>query len=65
MTTEKSLHPSQPTAIKTIQAVQNTPQRQRILKSLRNRPSTKGCLAVLSLLIIAVLIAPFFAPQDP
>lgn len=65
MTTEKSFQPSQPTAIKTIQAVQNTPQRQRILKSLRNRPSTKGCLAVLSLLIIAVLIAPFFAPQDP
>ena len=65
MTTEKSFQPSQPTAIKTIQAVQNTPQRQRILKSLRNRPSTKGCLAALSLLIIAVLIAPFFAPQDP
>lgn len=65
MTTEKSFQPSQPTAIKTVQAVQNTPQRQRILKSLRNRPSTKGCLAALSLLIIAVLIAPFFAPQDP
>ncbi len=44
---------------------QDTPQRKAILRTLRNRPSTKRALWLLSLIILVVLAAPFFAPQDP
>lgn len=65
MKTDKLVSSVQPAAIPTVQPVQNTPQRQKIIKSLRSRPSTKRCLIALFLLIAVVLIAPYFAPQDP
>lgn len=45
--------------------LQETPQRWRILRQLRSRPSAKGALISLALLIITVLVAPMFAPQNP
>ena len=45
--------------------LQETPQRRRILRQLRSRPSAKGALISLALLIITVLVAPMFAPQNP
>lgn len=65
MTTPHSLSDGQPAAIPTVKPLQNTPQRQKILKKIRSRPSTKRSLLTLFILIAVVLIAPYFAPQDP
>ncbi|HHU93887.1 MAG TPA: ABC transporter permease [Alcaligenaceae bacterium] len=65
MTTPHSASTGQPAAIPTVKPLQNTPQRQKILKRLHSRPSTKRSLIVLFLLIATVLVAPYFAPQDP
>ncbi|MGB3289963.1 MAG: ABC transporter permease [Burkholderiaceae bacterium] len=42
-----------------------TPARAKILRKLRSRPSAKKSLLALALLILAVVILPFFAPQNP
>src|SRR5690625_468714 len=44
---------------------QDTPQRQAMLRTIRSRPSTKRALLVLGLIIAVVMVAPFFAPQNP
>lgn len=51
--------------VSTVKPLQDTPQRKKILKQLHSRPSAKRSLLLLLLLIAVVLIAPFFAPQDP
>lgn len=51
--------------VSTVKPLQDTPQRKKILKQLHSRPSAKRSLWLLLLLIVVVLIAPFFAPQDP
>jgi len=43
----------------------DTPRRRAILKQLRSHPSVKGSVIALMLLLAVVLIAPFFAPQNP
>ncbi len=48
-----------------IKPLQDTPQRRRILHRLHSRPSVRGSLLALAVLILLVLIAPFFAPQNP
>ncbi|MBU4610464.1 ABC transporter permease [Achromobacter sp. GG226] len=45
--------------------LQDTPQRRRILRKINARPSVKGSLIALALLLGFILIAPFFAPQNP
>lgn len=42
-----------------------TPARARILKKLRARPSVRGSLIALAILIAFVALAPFLSPQDP
>src|SRR5699024_1925986 len=44
---------------------QETPQRRAMLRTIRSRPSTKRALLMLSLIIVVVMVAPFFAPQNP
>lgn len=51
--------------ITTVEPLQQTPQRQAMLRKLRSRPSTRRALWVLALIILVVLLAPFLAPQDP
>ena len=45
--------------------LQDTPQRRRILRKINARPSVKGSLIALALLLGFILIAPFFAPRNP
>lgn len=47
------------------QPLADTPHRKSILKRLRGRPTVRGSLTALVLLIAFVMIAPFFAPQNP
>lgn len=54
-----------PQAIAQVQPLTETPQRRRILRRLRARPSVRGSLIILFSLIGLILVAPFFAPQDP
>ncbi len=43
----------------------NTPLRQKILRSIRNKPTTRGAAILLGLLVLLAVLAPFIAPQDP
>jgi len=47
------------------QPIVSTPHRKSILKRLRGRPTVRGSLIALVSLIAFVMIAPFFAPQNP
>src|SRR5690606_16879585 len=51
--------------VTTQQPLVSTPHRKNILKHLRGRPTVRGSLTALVLLIAFVMIAPFFAPQNP
>lgn len=51
--------------IERVKPLQDTPQRRSILRRLHARPTVRGSLLALVLLIGVILIAPFFAPQDP
>ena len=52
--------PTSPTA-----PLADTPRRRAILKQLRSRPSVKGSVIALVVLLLVVLLAPFGAPQNP
>jgi peptide/nickel transport system permease protein len=56
-TPQPSLPPTAPLA--------DTPRRRAILKQLRSRPSVKGSVIALVVLLLVVLLAPFGAPQNP
>lgn len=43
----------------------NTPLRQKILRSIRNKPTTRGAAILLGVLVLLAVLAPFIAPQDP
>ena len=47
------------------QPLQDTPQRREILKKLRSKPSVKGAVIALIVLLAVVLLAPFLSPQNP
>ena len=51
-------HPHRP-------ALADTPKRASILKKLRSRPTVTGSAIALAVLIILVVFAPYFAPQNP
>ncbi|HLU00216.1 MAG TPA: ABC transporter permease [Burkholderiaceae bacterium] len=51
--------------IRTIQPLAETPRRSAILKKLRGRPTVKGSVIALVVLMVLVFSAPYFAPQDP
>ncbi|HYG41520.1 MAG TPA: ABC transporter permease [Bordetella sp.] len=50
---------------RTIQPLAETPRRAAILKKLHSRPTVMGSAIALAILMIVVLTAPFFAPQNP
>lgn len=50
---------------RTIQPLLETPRRAAILKKLRSRPTVRGSAIALFVLMALVLIAPYFAPQNP
>src|SRR3546814_179943 len=50
---------------RTIQPLAETPHRAAILKKLRSRPTVTGSAIALAILMVVVLAAPFFAPQNP
>lgn len=52
-------------AVPRVTPLQQTPQRAGILRKLRAKPSAKRSLMALGLLIFCVIVAPFFAPQNP
>ncbi len=47
------------------QPLQDTPQRRAILKKLRSKPSIKGAVIALIVLLAVVLLSPFLSPQNP
>ncbi|AOB32923.1 peptide ABC transporter permease [Bordetella sp. H567] len=50
---------------RTVPPLAETPRRAAILRKLHGRPTTRGTLIVLAILALIILIAPFFAPQNP
>src|SRR5690606_231205 len=50
---------------RTIQPLAETPRRVAILKKLRSRPTVMGSVIALVLLMVVVMAAPYFAPQNP
>ncbi|ANN74029.1 ABC transporter permease [Bordetella bronchialis] len=50
---------------RTMPPLAETPRRAAILRKLHGRPTARGTLIVLAVLALAILIAPFFAPQNP
>jgi len=48
-----------------VEPLRTTPARATILRKLRSRPSAKKSLLALGLLILLIVAAPFFAPQNP
>ncbi len=47
------------------QPLQETPQRPAILKKLHSKPTVKGAVIALVVLLAVVLLAPFLSPQNP
>ena len=50
---------------RTVQPLADTPKRASILKKLRARPTVRGSVIALIILIVLVVFAPYFAPQNP
>lgn len=57
-------HPN-PGRTRTVPPLTETPQRNAILKKLRARPTLRGSVIALTILIILVFFGPHFAPQNP
>ncbi len=50
---------------RTVQPLADTPKRASILKKLRARPTVRGSVIALTILVLLVVFAPYFAPQNP
>lgn len=57
--------PNQNSSMRTIQPLADTPRRAAILRKLKGRPTVKGSVIALAVLVVLVFCAPLFAPQDP
>jgi peptide/nickel transport system permease protein len=57
--------PSDNERARTIGPLADTPQRRAILKKLRRRPTVRGAVIALLALIVVVMVAPYFSPQNP
>jgi peptide/nickel transport system permease protein len=57
--------PSDSERTRTIGPLADTPQRRAILKKLRRRPTVRGAVIALLTLIVVVMVAPYFSPQNP
>ncbi|KRE20567.1 peptide ABC transporter permease [Bosea sp. Root483D1] len=43
----------------------DTPLREKVLRRLRNRPTTRGAVILLGIMVLLALLAPVIAPQNP
>lgn len=43
----------------------DTPLREKVLRRLRNRPTTRGAAILLGIMVALAVLAPFIAPQNP
>ena len=43
----------------------DTPLREKVLRHLRNRPTTRGAAILLGIMVALALLAPFITPQNP
>ena len=50
---------------RTVQPLADTPKRASILKKLRARPTVRGSVIALTILVLLMVFAPYFAPQNP
>jgi peptide/nickel transport system permease protein len=50
---------------RTVAPLAETPRREAILKKLRGVPTARGTLLILLVLAVIIMVAPFFAPQNP
>ncbi len=57
--------PETPLTVRKQAPLADTPRRAAILKKLRSRPTVRGSVIALVVLIAVVLLAPFLAPQNP
>ncbi|ALM85085.1 ABC transporter permease [Bordetella sp. N] len=57
--------PDQSTRTRTVPPLAETPRRAAILKKLHAVPTARGTLLVLLVLAAVILLAPYFAPQNP
>jgi peptide/nickel transport system permease protein len=48
-----------------VPAYADTPLRQKVLRRIRNRPTTRGAAIMLGILVLLALLAPFITPQNP
>jgi peptide/nickel transport system permease protein len=51
--------------LRTVPPLAQTPRRAAILKKLRSRPTVRGSVIALAVLVALVMLAPYFAPQNP
>ncbi|OZI47427.1 peptide ABC transporter permease [Bordetella genomosp. 5] len=56
---------SNPGRTRTMPPLEQTPRRAQILKKLHARPTVRGSVLALLVLIVFVMVAPYFAPQNP
>ncbi|CCJ51528.1 ABC transporter permease [Bordetella parapertussis] len=50
---------------RTVHPLSETPRRAQILKQLHSRPTVRGSVIALLALVALILLAPYFAPQNP
>ncbi|MGO4173164.1 ABC transporter permease [Bosea sp. TAF32] len=48
-----------------VPAYADTPLRERVLRRIRNRPTTRGAAILLGIMVLLALLAPVIAPQNP
>ncbi|MGX5733282.1 ABC transporter permease [Bosea thiooxidans] len=49
----------------TVPAYAETPLREKVLRRIRNRPTTRGATILLGIMVALALLAPVIAPQNP
>jgi len=49
----------------TVPAYADTPLREKVLRRIRNRPTTRGAAILLGIMVALALLAPVIAPQNP
>lgn len=58
-------NPTPSTRTRTVPPLAETPRRAAILKKLHARPTWRGTLLVLLAIAVVIMVAPYFAPQNP
>ncbi|MGO4403473.1 ABC transporter permease [Bosea sp. RAF48] len=48
-----------------VPAYADTPLREKVLRRIRSRPTTRGAAILLGIMVLLALLAPFIAPQNP